>query len=172
MDNEFEVLHDALRDKRLTLNNNVANEHIPQIERQIKVVKERVHSTWSSLTYKKFPNRMISRMAENAVFCLNALPINSGMYCKIYPRSIMTGTTINFKKHCKIEFGAYAEAHKNLSMQLHAVPHITCYLPQTNRKPPRFLLVHQPTYRTPHQTTYLYHYPHPDTRYRPRERDC
>ena len=31
--------------------------------------------------------------------------------------TLMTGTTIGFKKHCKIEFGTYAEAHKKSFLQ-------------------------------------------------------
>ena len=73
MDNEFEVLHDALWDEGINLNNTVADEHVPNIEIKIKVVEERVRSTWNSLPYKKIPNMMISRMVENAVFWLNTL---------------------------------------------------------------------------------------------------
>ena len=54
---------------------------------------------------------MISRMVENAVFGINALPVNSGTFCTISPRTLMTGTTIYFNKNYKIEFGAYNEAH-------------------------------------------------------------
>ena len=49
MDNEFEVLQDVLRDEEITLNTTSSNEHIPLIERQIKMVKERVRITWNSL---------------------------------------------------------------------------------------------------------------------------
>ena len=40
MDNGFEVLRDTLRDEEITLNTTAANEHVPQIEIQIKMVKE------------------------------------------------------------------------------------------------------------------------------------
>ena len=39
MDNDFEVLRNALRDKGINLNTTADDEHVPQIERQIKVVK-------------------------------------------------------------------------------------------------------------------------------------
>ena len=52
-DNKFEVLRDALKDEGITLNTTGDNEHVPQIERQIKVVKELVRSTRNSLPYKK-----------------------------------------------------------------------------------------------------------------------
>ena len=53
MDKKIEVLHDALQDEGITLNTAAANEHVPQIERQIKVAKERVRSTRNLLPYKK-----------------------------------------------------------------------------------------------------------------------
>ena len=115
MENKFEVLRDSLQDKVIILNTIIANKHVPQIEREIKIVKERVCSTWNSSPYKKFPNKMISRMVENTVFLLNTLPLNSGMSCTISPRMLMTGTTIDFNKHCKTEFGAYAKAHEKKS---------------------------------------------------------
>ena len=65
-------------------------------------------------------------MVENAVFWLNALPVNIGMSCMISPWTLMTGTTIDFNKHRKIEFGAYANAHKKSSYE---TPHNTENIP-------------------------------------------
>ena len=39
MDNKFEVLWESLQDKGITLNTTDADEHVPQIEIQIKMVK-------------------------------------------------------------------------------------------------------------------------------------
>ena len=55
---------------------------------------------------------MNSCMVGNAVFWINALPVNRGMSSTIYPQTLIMGDTIVFKKHCNIEFGAYAEAHE------------------------------------------------------------
>ena len=109
------MLREALRDEGIALNTTTANEHVPQIYRQLEMVKEQVRSTWNSLPYKKCPNRMISRMVENAFLGINALPGNSGMSCTISPWTVMIGTTIELNKHCKIEFGAYAKAHTKSS---------------------------------------------------------
>ena len=53
MDNKFEVLRDALLDRGITLSTTAADEHVSQTEIQIKVAKERFHSTWNSLPYTK-----------------------------------------------------------------------------------------------------------------------
>ena len=87
------------------------------------------------LLYKKSPNRIISRMVENAFFWVNALPINSGMSSTISPWTLVTRAAIDFSKHCKIEFGVYAEAHKTIfprnSTQSHTEPAI-CLGPTVN----------------------------------------
>ena len=58
--NEFDVLRTTLQETELNLNTTAADEHVPEIEQQIKVVKERVQSTWDSLPFKKLPNGMVS----------------------------------------------------------------------------------------------------------------
>ena len=75
-------------------------------------------------TLKKSLNRMISRMVENVFFWITVVPVISGMSCTIYLRTLMTGTTIDSKKHCKIEFGAYAEAYVK---PYHATPRNPVY---------------------------------------------
>ena len=51
-------------------------------------------------------------MAKSAVFWLNALPVHSGMSCTISPQVLMPGTSINFTKQCRTEFGTYAETYE------------------------------------------------------------
>ena len=116
---------------------------------------------------------MIFRMVKNTVFWINAISISSGMSCTIHPQTIVTGTTIDLNKYCRIEFGAYTKAHKkNLPTKLHTIPQITCYIPWTNRKPPRFLLVTQPPHKTPYQKMYLCPSPCTDAYYRPHAHAC
>ena len=107
------------------------------------MVKERVHSTWNSLPYKKSPKRMISRMVENTVFWINAIPISSGMSCTIHPQTIVTGTAIDLNKYCRIEFGAYTKAHEKTfsqnSTQSRTEPAI-CLIPTGNLQGSHWLI--------------------------------
>ena len=68
------------------------------------------------------------RIVENTASWINAILVNSRMFYTISQWELTIGTTIDFKKSCKIEFGAYAEAHKNTfprnSMQSRTEPHI------------------------------------------------
>ena len=65
MDMDFEKLRDKL--PNVTLNTTVAQEHVGEIERKIRVVKERVMSTMSILPYKLLPKLMIIELIH---FCV------------------------------------------------------------------------------------------------------
>jgi hypothetical protein len=110
MDREFEYLRDNLRG--ITLNTTAASEHVPEIERQIQVIKERARAIWSTLPFTKVPNRKIVELINFVVLWLNAFPPASGISQTYSPRTIMTGTTLDYKKHCRLSFGAYVETHE------------------------------------------------------------
>jgi hypothetical protein len=110
MDREFECLRDDIHG--VLLNTTATSEHVPEIERQIRVIKERARAIRSTLPFKKMPNRMIVELINFVVLWLNDFPPSSGV-SKIYsPRTIMTGTTLDYNKHCKLSFGAYVEMHE------------------------------------------------------------
>jgi hypothetical protein len=111
MDREFECLRDDIPE--LNLNTTSASEHVPDIERQIRVIKERMRAIKSTLPFKRLPARIVIDMMQYAVLWLNGFPPLSGIYQTFSPRTIMTGTTLDFKKHCRVPFGAYVEAHED-----------------------------------------------------------
>jgi len=59
-------------------------------------------------------------MVYNCVFWLNSFPREDGISTTISPREIMTGQSITYDKHCKVEFGTYVQTHEkhNNSMEL------------------------------------------------------
>jgi len=60
-DNQFECVRGALVDLGACLNFAAADEHVPEVE-QFRTIKERVHSIFNSLTFKKMPTRLIAEM--------------------------------------------------------------------------------------------------------------
>ena len=56
---------------------------------------------------------MIIEMIYLCNFWLNAFPHPDGVSANLSPRSIVTGRGIDFNKHCRIEFGAYAQVHED-----------------------------------------------------------
>jgi hypothetical protein len=93
------------------LNTTAASERVPEIERQIRVIKERARAIVSTLPFKNLPSRMIIELIHFVVLCLNAFPPSSGN--TYIPRTIMTGTTLDYNKHCRLPFGAYVETHED-----------------------------------------------------------
>ena len=106
-DPEFEPLRTAFPQ----LNTCGADEHVPEIERFIRTVKDRVRSVYHSLPYKYVPRLLLVHLVKAAVFWLNAFPHRDGISDQS-PRYIMTGQTLNFQRHARLELGAYVQTHE------------------------------------------------------------
>jgi hypothetical protein len=110
VDREFECLRSDLLE--LNLNTTADSERVPDVERQIRVLKERSRSIQSTLPFQAIPGRIIIELVYYVAFWFNAFPTSSGVSSTYSPRTIMTGTALDFAKHCELPFGAYAEAHE------------------------------------------------------------
>jgi hypothetical protein len=62
--------------------------------------------------FQKMPPLMIQDLIGGCVFWLNVFPDKHGVSDVMSPRTIMTGKTIDYKRHCQIMFGAYAQVHE------------------------------------------------------------
>ena len=87
-------------------------QHVPEIERYIRTVKERIRATTSTLPFEQLPHRLIVEIAYNAVFWLNCFPHKEGIHNTLSPRTIVTGSKIDYNKHCKLQFGTYVQMHE------------------------------------------------------------
>jgi hypothetical protein len=112
-DGEFECTRGTIAtDLRSELNICGKDEHVPDIERCIRTIKERTRCTYNSTTIEHYPSRMIIKMVFLSVFGINAFPHRLGVSQTLSPRTIVTGLHIDYKKHCRIEFGQYAQTHE------------------------------------------------------------
>ena len=107
-DNEFE----AIRPQFPMLNCAAANEHVPEVERFIRTIKDRVRSTYRMLPYRRIPRTMLIHLTKNSVFWLNAFPARDGVSSKYSPRYIMTGQELSYSRHVQLEFGEYVQTHE------------------------------------------------------------
>ena len=87
------------------------NEHVPEVERYIRTIKERVRARASSLPFKKYLLRFIAKMVYNIVFWLKTFPHKGDVPAKISPRALIMGLAIDFHKQCKLAFGTYVQVH-------------------------------------------------------------
>jgi hypothetical protein len=89
-----------------------ANEHVPDIERRIRVVKERCWETWHILPFETIPKLMTINIVLNVVKLLNFFPTKGGVFDTLSPKTIMSGETLDFKKNLSLQIVQYCQVHE------------------------------------------------------------
>jgi hypothetical protein len=75
------------------------DEHVGDIERVIRVIKERVRSVRSSMPCTRVPRRIIIELVTFCVFWLNSFPPKGGVSRTYSPRTLLLGTTVSQRLH-------------------------------------------------------------------------
>ena len=57
------------------------------------------------------PGRMIMELFNIIIFWFNALPPSLSVRGELISRQILTGLTINYINHCRLQFGDYEQVH-------------------------------------------------------------
>jgi hypothetical protein len=87
------------------------NEHIPDIERKIQVIKERVRPVIYSIPFNALPARMLTHAVLFVVKQLNLFPVKGGLLSCLSPKQILSGEVIDYK-FCSMGFGRYCQIHE------------------------------------------------------------
>jgi hypothetical protein len=95
-----------------TVNLASANEHVPEIERRIRVVKERCRATRHRLPFQRIPKLLTINIVLNVVKLLNFFPPKGGISDTLSPKTIMSGETLDYKKHLSLQVGQYCQVHE------------------------------------------------------------
>jgi len=109
-DEEFEPLIQLM--PAYTFNLCGADEHVPDIERYIRTTKDTIRSAYNELPFQHIPRMFLVRLAENAIFWQNAFPREDSVTPTLSPRYLIEGRHIDYNKHVRIPFGAYAHTHE------------------------------------------------------------
>ena len=88
-----------------------ANEHVPDIERKIRVIKERVRAVIYSIPFNALPARMLTHAVLFVVKQLNLFPVKGGLLSCLSPKQILSGEVIDYK-FCSMGFGRYCQIHE------------------------------------------------------------
>ena len=112
VDHQFECVSRELSELGACLNIASADEHVPEIERCIQTIKERVCSIYNSLSFKKMPNRLIAEMIYTSVYWLNSFPLRDDISNTLSPKALVTGCTPDCHNQCKLEFGKCVQTHE------------------------------------------------------------
>ena len=88
------------------------NEHVPDIERRIRVVKETSCATRHGLPLQRIPQLMVIHMVILVVKMLSYFSSKGGVSIHMSPKKIMSGKTLDYKKHLSLSFGNYCQVHE------------------------------------------------------------
>ena len=113
MDGAFNCLRTELLEMKVTLNDVAEEEHVGEIERYNRVLKERMRATMSMLPFTHVPPRLVIELAQRENFWLNSLPRDDGISQSLSPRTIVTGQTLCTNRQFKYDFGEYVQTHEH-----------------------------------------------------------
>ncbi len=81
MDNEFKKLRNLVP--------TAAKEHVPEVERKIRLIKKRERGILNTLPFKRMPRLMLIELVYHVVLWLNAFPAKSGESDTLSPCEIV-----------------------------------------------------------------------------------
>ena len=97
-------------DMGITMDYCAAKQHVPEAERNNRVIKERTRVGYHRLPYKNTPKVMIEVLVLDSTGKLNMFPAKGGISTYYSPHAIITKEVLNYKKHFEVPFGAYVQA--------------------------------------------------------------
>ena len=107
IDKQFEGLSN--RFTGVQLNSVSRDEHVPEVERLIRTIKERCRCFFSIIPFAKIPHRMAIELVYTCVFYINAFPWISGPEKTLSPFTIVQGRHLHYHKHFQVRYGQYAQ---------------------------------------------------------------
>ena len=87
MDNKLKSLHSLI--PILANNTTAAKEHVPGVERRIRLIKERGHRILNTLPFKRLPRIVLIELIYHVVLWLNGFPSKFGVSQTLSPREIV-----------------------------------------------------------------------------------
>ena len=83
-------------------------QHVPEVERAIRHVKEKARAVYNTLPYT-LTNMMIVYLVYYAVRCINMFPKKGSVDPDQSPREMFTGRKVDYKLECLLQFGEYCQ---------------------------------------------------------------
>jgi len=110
-DNEFQSLKGEIENDGVQVHVVTKNEHVPEVECQNRVIKERARVIIQTLPYSDLPKKIRVALIKYVIFWLNnTLKENQSLT----PREMILGEQIlDCKNICKIPFGSYVQVHED-----------------------------------------------------------
>ena len=85
------------------------DEHVPEVERSIRTMKETMRAMAHGLPYRRLPKLMVTELVAMATRCPNGFPKEDGVSEHMSPHSIITGRARMDYNKIPLEFGSYIQ---------------------------------------------------------------
>ena len=108
-DNEFEKIRPLVAP--IHVETCGRDEHVPDIERGVRTIKERSRCTTSTLPFKRIPGVMIDANIQDKIFWLNYFPPTDYISNTVGPSGMILGTPSIDYNTLQLDFGQYCEVH-------------------------------------------------------------
>ena len=111
-DNEFRPLVEPLENEfNVAMNFANPQEHVPEAERNNRVIKERVRATYHRLPYIHLTRMLVKMLVTESAKKLNFFPAKNGVSQYYSPRMILHQRSLDYSRHCQYAMGTYVQAH-------------------------------------------------------------
>ena len=111
-DGQFESMRGEIADMGALLNVVSEGEHVPEIERHNRTIKDRVRCIYNMQIAKHFPPVFIVEMVYASVFWRNMFALKGDIFTTQSPAEFILNRKIDYNAHCKVEFGDYVQTHE------------------------------------------------------------
>lgn len=108
-DYEFQPMEARLSSLNVHLNTTVAQEHSPEVERSIRMIKEHAHSFLTTLPFTRYPRLIKQHLVHYLVSIINLTVHPNSVSPFLSPAAVVTGISLNVDIHCRIPFGSYCQ---------------------------------------------------------------
>ena len=95
-----------------TMNLTNANEHVPEIDHCIRVVRERARCARHSLPFNRITILLLVHILCFSKNILSYFPIKGGVSTVYIPKTIISVNTLYFKRHLSLKIVQYFQVHK------------------------------------------------------------
>ena len=112
-DNEFRAMFTRFPVEGVTPNYANPNDHVPEAERNIRVLKERIRATFHRLPFTSLPKLMLKILVMESAKKLNFFPAKGGVSPYYSPRALLHRVGLDYDKHCRFSFGDYVQARQD-----------------------------------------------------------
>jgi len=102
-------MQEYLESVGITVSSTARNEHVPEVERAIRHVKERVRGIYNTLPYKT-SQQMLKYMVYYVCMMINIMP-KANSAGGISAREAFTGIKTDYQRDIKIGFGEYVQVY-------------------------------------------------------------